>query len=323
MRYTKIAIIFLILFIGCKEVHRVDITPAKESKVFLPEIVSKSYNVRDAALSADGKEFYYTATNRHRTFIFVVKRNGEVWGDPKVVSFSGKYNDIEPFISEDGNRLYFASDRPLEEKGEKKDYDIWYSDREGNKWGKPVNLGAPVNTPKNEFYPSVTRKGKIYWCAIYDSISTGGEDIYYSELVDGKYTFPKNVGENVNTKSDEYNAFVGHDDSYIILTSHGWGKGVGSGDLWISFKRSGKWSKPQNMGGDINTKYFEYCPQVSYDGKYLFYTSNRISESKLEENMDFEKADKWFTDHDNGSSNIYFSSTRIIDSLRNEAVYEE
>ncbi|WP_321538323.1 hypothetical protein [Flavobacterium piscinae] len=46
-----------------------------------------------------------------------------------MVSFTGKYKDLEPFLSTDGLKLYFASNRPLTESGEPKDFDIWYVER--------------------------------------------------------------------------------------------------------------------------------------------------------------------------------------------------
>ena len=77
--------------------------------------------------------------------------------------------DLEPFITYDGLRLYFASNRPLSKKDlEPKDFDIWYTDRscKSCQWSEPVNIGLPINTSGDEFYPSVTKKNNLYLCEL-------------------------------------------------------------------------------------------------------------------------------------------------------------
>ena len=73
----------------------------------------------------------------------VLKKENNVWSNPEIVSFSGKYFDIEPFLSADGLKLYFASNRPLDNADDKtKDFDIWYVQRENknSKWSSPINI---------------------------------------------------------------------------------------------------------------------------------------------------------------------------------------
>src|SRR3954454_13917537 len=66
-------------------------------------------------------------------------------------SFNGAGLDGCPFISRDGKAFYMASDRP----GGLGGLDIWVSTRErvGDPWGAPANVGAPVNSPANDFCP--------------------------------------------------------------------------------------------------------------------------------------------------------------------------
>ncbi|MGB3586302.1 MAG: hypothetical protein WBA23_07180, partial [Tunicatimonas sp.] len=64
-------------------------------------------------------------------------------------------------------------------------------------------------------------------------------------------------------------------ESYLIFCSERPGS-IGKGDLYISFKEEdGSWSQAKNMGSTINTKNYEFCPFVTKDGKYLFYSSNQ------------------------------------------------
>ena len=130
-------------------------------RLFAPGIVCTGMDDRDIAISPNGKEIFYGVLEKpHYVLIWLKEKNG-VWQSHKIVPFSGSYNDYEPQFSPDGNRLYFCSDRPLNGSGEPKDSDIWYVDREGEGWGEPINIGPPINTTNNEYYPSVTKNGTI------------------------------------------------------------------------------------------------------------------------------------------------------------------
>src|SRR5205085_11189243 len=84
------------------------------------------------------------------------------------------YND--PFLSPDEKRLYFISDQPLSGNGPKKDFDIWYVERNGNSWSKPVNAGPNINSSKNEYYPCITANGTIYYSSNVKPAPAGNDD---------------------------------------------------------------------------------------------------------------------------------------------------
>ena len=290
--------------------------PNDSALIFAEELVSGEFNVRDAALSPDGKEFFFSLKGpSFFSIVYTSKING-TWQKPEVASFSGKYADIEPCFSLDGSKLYFVSNRPLDGIGEPKDYDIWYVEKDKNKWSEPINIGLPINTEANEFYPSFTNDGTMYFCAKYEN-SIGGEDLYFSELKDGKYQSPVNMGDSVNSVKDEFNSFVSPDGKFIMYTSMGWGSGVGSGDLWISFRKDDKtWRKPINMGPKVNSTFFEYCPSLTPDGKYLYFTSNRSKTEKYsEERLSYNKIIDGLRSTLNGSQNIYWISSEFIQKL--------
>ena len=108
------------------------------------------------------------------------KKTKTGWTPVEVVSFSGQYRDIEPSFSPDGKALYFASNRPLDNlTAAPKDYDIWKVERKKNssKWSAPINMAAPVNSEKDEFFPSVTNAKNLYFTATLET-TKGREDIY-------------------------------------------------------------------------------------------------------------------------------------------------
>ncbi|MFO8022218.1 MAG: hypothetical protein R6U65_07115, partial [Perlabentimonas sp.] len=112
-----------------------------EATIFAPNLVSTHMAERDAALSPSGDEFYYTISSYIHQVIVFTKKSANGWTEPQVAPFSGIYSDLEPHFSTDGNRLYFASNRPLVEGGETKDFDIWYVDRKDKGWSDPINIG--------------------------------------------------------------------------------------------------------------------------------------------------------------------------------------
>ena len=154
-------------------------------------------------------------------------------------------------------------------------HDIFFMNNVNGKWSEPVNPGLPVNTEFNEIYPTISLNGNMY----FNSDKPGGygdRDIYCSRFINGKFTEPENVGEPVSSQYREGDVLIAPDESYIIFVSVDRPGSYGSGDLYICYKTDdNSWSDPVNMGDKINTPHYDYCPVVSPDGKYFFYTSNR------------------------------------------------
>jgi Tol biopolymer transport system component len=289
--------------------------PGMEPELFAPDIVSTGLNERDAAFSPDGREFYYTVWLPMRSGVIMEMRQHEKrWSQPDVAPFSGSFSDLEPFVSPDGNVLLFVSNRPLQEGDPPKDYDIWFVNRTDSGWSRPYNFGSPINSPANEFFPSVTQDGTIYFTC--DSGSS--EDIYVSRLIDEAFSAPARLGEAVNSDRHEFNSVIAPDGSYLIFSSMQRDDGLGRGDMYISFRREdGGWTEARNMGETINSRFTDYCPGLSPDGKYLFFTSNRVSveidSTRLTTLDDMRRLHNRFQ---NGNGDIYWVSKEIIDKLR-------
>lgn len=196
------------------------------------------------------------------------------WTQPATIMGHEKYGYNDPFLSPDQKRLYFISDRALDGKGELKDIDIWYSERTKDEWSEPVNAGNEINTDKHEYYISFTSKGKMYFS------SNGGtteetkknHDIRTSEYARSKFQPSVKLGDAINTPEYEADVFVSPNEDYIIFCSERPG-GKGSGDLYISFKdNKGAWLPAKNMGEPVSTDGYEFCPFVTSDGKYFFFS---------------------------------------------------
>lgn len=284
-------------------------TPPSALTLFYPQQVSTFLNERDFAISPDGNEIYYTISTPRSGFQTIVWThqvgNGE-WTVPEVVSFAGHYSDLEPVFSPDGQNLFFASNRPVI-GNQPKDFDIWKVTRAKNGWGDPVNLGSPVNTSADEFYPSVTNSGRLYFTAQYKT-GVGKEDIFVADYVNGHYQLPQPLDTAVNSQLYEFNAFVAPDESFILFTSYGRKDDTGGGDLYISRKSpEGKWKPAQNLKV-LNSKQLDYCPYISPDGKILFLTSERheLPVSFTNSTATYKLVNAAYTNPLNGTGNIYW-----------------
>ncbi len=99
-------------------------------------------------------------------------------------------------------------------------------------------------------------------------------NIYSSKSIGGEFQKAISLGDSINTPNYEADVFIDPNESYIIFCAERKGS-LGQGDLYISFKKpDGAWTKSKNMGQLVNSKEHEFCPYVSKDGKYLFYTRN-------------------------------------------------
>lgn len=268
--------------------------PGLTPKMFAPNFVSTENFIHTAVFHPNEKELYFTASLRkiQTEAIMVSKKKNGVWTKPKRLEILGDQREFDSFITNDGKRLFYCSNRKVRETDTIQNADIWMMERKGNSWGKPVHLGNEVNSPKNDWFPTVSNNGMLVFSP---SIGREGK-IVYSVLKDGVYQKPIHFGENINSpKSYNYDPLIAPDENFLIFASRREGN-LGGADLYISFKKEdGTWTVAKNMGDTINTKTTDYAASLSPDGKYFFYTSNSL-----------------------GSSDIYWVSSQIIENLRNE-----
>lgn len=249
--------------------------PMSEPIVFGRGVISTGDFDSHPDFTPDGKTLYFvrSAPNFNFWTILVSHFANGKWSTPEVAPFSGQYSDADPFITPDGSQLYFISRRPGPGKPGQ-DTDIWVVGRTPSGWSEPRNVGAPINSEGDEWYPTVTRDGTLY----FGSDRPGGKgatDLYRSRRVDGKYATPENLGDVINTQFNEFEPFITADESVLLFMAGGRPDGLGGLDLFVSYNRNGAWTKPVNLGDKINSPRLEYSPKISPDGRYFFWTSTR------------------------------------------------
>ena len=184
---------------------------------------------------------------------------------------NSKYSDFAPFISANGNSLYFCSDREGGFGGQ----DIWVS-RKGpdGQWSSPVNLGSPPNSQLNEGPDTVSvDEQTIYFTGCNRKDGFGQCDIYTSHLMPyGKWSPAENLGPKVNTKYNEANASLSFNGQtlYFVSTRPG---GLGGWDIWKTDLVDQRWTESINLGPPINTPQNEFIPFI-HCNEDLYFSSD-------------------------------------------------
>ncbi len=157
-------LVLIALLISCN--HQKGVDYKKETTLVLPGVVNTELFEMNSSYSKSGNEFYYSIADPYQNFnaIVLVKKQNGSWNTPEVVNFSGQFSDFDPFVTPDGNRLYFCSRRPLSNRDTSVgDANIWYVERDGNEWNNPQALHKSINSEYDEYYVSVSKRGFIFF----------------------------------------------------------------------------------------------------------------------------------------------------------------
>lgn len=306
MRTRTIALLF---FAGTAAAGHLRAQSPASTDSLAPHLADGPLATRDdelnAAFTPDGRTVYFTRKIGDRFgVIFVSHRRGTRWSEPEVAPFSGQYADYDPFVSPDGTRLLWISNRPVDGR-ERSDFDIWMAERQGDGWGAPIHLDAPVNSDASEYYPTVAANGNLY----FSSSRAGGKgrgDVYRSRFEHGRYGPPENLGDAVNSAAFEGDPYIAPDERYLVFTAYGRPGDGNDGDLYLSTNTAGTWSAPRRLEHGINSTVQEYAPIVSPDGKWLYFASYRgVIDAPLRQAMTAAEVRRVMDGVLNGKGNVY------------------
>lgn len=136
---------------------------------------------------------------------------------------------------------------------------------------EPKRLSNAINTEFAEYLPSFTANGKQL---VYTARRQGQEDLFFSEKINGQWETGQAI-LGVNTNDNEGAQTMSSDGRMIIFTACGRKDGMGSCDLYVSYKKEDYWTRPMNMGRTINSKGWDSQPSLSANGNFLFFASTR------------------------------------------------
>lgn len=261
--------------------------PVKFQPVNLGPNVNSSWDESLASLTADNGTIVYTV-NRPKDDkticafclfeedLYFAKgdsqgwRNREAFGQPIRTS----YNEGAQCISPDGVYLLYTMCDADFGMGS---CDLYWSKKIGNKWSRPRNFGAPVNTNVWESQPSMASDGKTIYFVSSRPGGFGGMDIWKTTMTaEGAFTAPENLGSTINTPGDDAAPFIHSDGKTLYFASNG-RVGMGGYDLYYStLQDDGTWSEPKNLGYPINTWADEINIFINAAGTTAYMASDKV-----------------------------------------------
>ncbi|MDX2196438.1 MAG: OmpA family protein [Cytophagales bacterium] len=233
----------------------------------------------------NGKAMYFTRNMCDKN-IGGAKAGADVWYADKdendnwkpAIRFKAPINNamdnIVGAVSSSGDTLYIQN---VYKKDGKMQPGISMSIRKDTTWTLPTALDIKNLKPKRNspFGFSVSPNGKHLLISRYRKDSTDAEDLFVChKSADGKWGDMIHLGTDINSEGFETSPYLAHDDSTLYFASNGFG-GYGDADIFVSKRLDdtwAKWSKPQNLGQDINTKGFDGYFTIMPNG-VAYYTS--------------------------------------------------
>jgi outer membrane protein OmpA-like peptidoglycan-associated protein len=147
----------------------------------------------------------------------------------------------------------------------------------------PENAGPGINTIEDEYWPSLNGEANslVFTRLIaYDKegrkLILPQEDFYVSRKDSSGWQKSTPLGPPINTSENEGAQCISADGRLLFFTGCGRSDGLGSCDIFMSVKIKGVWSEPVNLGAPVNGSSWDSQPSVSADGRWLFFTSNRV-----------------------------------------------
>ena len=258
--------------------------------LFAEGIISTKTNSEfDLSFTPNGNSVYFTRRKESEPQkILVTNFENDTWSTPKITSFSTD-RDEAPNFTPDGKKLYFGSARKIDGRESKGNFDmnIWFTEKENNKWNTPKPLDATINKvqQEGEEWPSsnenllFTNDGKIFY---YATMLRGSEGIgiYTITLENEKFSTPKRIeGLLDDEKYWKSSPTLSPDGNYLIFNAYGVPNGFGGEDIYVSKKTKNGWSKAVNLGNIINSKFEEGNAKFSRDGNYFFFSREDKTDS--------------------------------------------
>ena len=192
-------------------------------------------------------------------------------------NINSEYIELAPIISSNDDEIYFTRKGHPENLGGERNQDIWYSSMDSSgKFVEAVLLPAPLNDEYNNFAFSITPDN--------NSILLGNKYIKGEQPVSGisisnktkeGWSFPKELEFTEIIKTGRFSSYQLASDGQTLLISIENEESYGKNDLYVSFLGvDNKWSKPLNLGSNINTGAYETSPFLAADGKTLYFSSS-------------------------------------------------
>ena len=185
---------------------------------------------------------------------------------------------------------------------------------------EPVNLGPSINSPLDEYWPSLTADEQTI---VFTVLVPGRylrmrdfeqqdyqEDFYISHQTDTGWALRQPLGAPINSRQNEGAQALSADGKMMFFTACNRPDGIGRCDIYRSEKLHSGWSNPANVGPPVDSRSWEAQPSISADGKTLWFVSNRPG--------GVGGMDVWYSRYENGKWQMPVNAGKNINTPGNE-----
>lgn len=181
----------------------------------------------NVVLTNNGKTIYFNRNNEKRVKIDGIPvSNMKIykadfvdgsWTNIQALPFNDDYYSIQhPSVSKDGSTLYFSSNMP----GGYGEFDLYkVSINDDGTYGEPQNLGKEINTQHLDQFPYISDSNTLYY-STNGKQGLGGLDIHRSNLINGNFETPINLGETINSSRDDFSFIINEKANKTYFSSN-------------------------------------------------------------------------------------------------------
>jgi outer membrane protein OmpA-like peptidoglycan-associated protein/Tol biopolymer transport system component len=246
-------------------------------------------------MSYNSREIFFSSNRQDRKHYHIyhapMKGMMKLAGKPvRIPLLKGATFEGVPYVTARGEYLFFSAhhkDNLGIHKENNIDADIYYArrspgSRKSARFGRPVHMSVPVNSPYSEITPCLSVDGRFLYFASNRPGGYGGYDIYVSEWEDNRWGKPVNVGSGINSEDDEIFPRIFPDGSRMFYSSNRPG-GYGGHDIYSSHNigQGQWWSASENAGTHINTKENDYLNTIPLRTNYFLVSRGQSGREKI------------------------------------------
>ena len=261
-----------------------------------------------------------------RLFYLPYQPKGYENGQVEAFSLSNqvKKNHQGPVAFSRNNQMMYFSQNIKSKRNKISSIGIFTAKKNDGKW-KEIQAFELNNPEYSIAHPTLSADGATVFFVSDMPGGYGGTDIYFSKFMNGQWSKPYNIGNVINTPFNEMFPFL-HQDGTLYFASEGHA-GYGGLDIFYSKYENGKWTKPVNLGKDINSSYDDFGLILDKNKYSGYLSSNRLGgkggddiyrievENYHQLMKDLQPKDTVST-HNNTENEIYLNS-EIVDSEKN------
>jgi len=240
--------------------------PGSTPELFAPGVISINGRYEHGiSFSPDLDEVYFSANKKDEDpSIYFSRLEDKKWTKPKKANFTKgkKVGEMHPFVNFSGDKIYFTAHDEFTLPHHKESMKIWSVNRLENSWSKAIQLDSPINDDF-VFYANQAKNGDLF----YTNVSKF--KMYYAPIKNGK--FPE-----VDEVEIEFglHGFISPSQDYLVVNARNKEDETRKdNDIYVYFKKKdGTWTKPINLGNEVNSNVNETVPSITPDGNYLFFS---------------------------------------------------